>query len=99
MSRALLALALLVACRNGGEEQLARVKAAVCACKTASCAETAMKGVPQAPVASSHRSQQLARDMMDCLSKLYDDQRPSTDPDAATATAPEISAPASAKTP
>jgi hypothetical protein len=54
----------------------------VCACKTSACAEIAMKRVASTDVANSHRSQTIAREMMDCLSKLYDAERPATGPDA-----------------
>jgi hypothetical protein len=71
------------ACSDGNAERMSKVKNAVCACKTSKCAELAMKDVPKDDVKPSHRSQELARDMLDCLAKLYDAERPSTDPDAA----------------
>jgi hypothetical protein len=66
----------LVACGNSQEERLAKIKDQVCACKTAGCAEKAMKEVPQQDIVSNHRTQTLARDMLDCLAKLYDSERP-----------------------
>ena len=58
------------------------IKAEVCACKTASCAEQAMKQVPKDTIKSTHRMQTIARDMIDCLAKLHAAERPATDPDA-----------------
>lgn len=72
----------LAACGDSQEAKLERVKDAVCACKTAGCAEKAMKDVPQKEIESNHRTQKVAREMVDCLSKLYDEGKPTTDPDA-----------------
>jgi len=71
----------LAACGDSQEAKLEKVRDAVCACKTAGCAEVAMKEVPQKDIESNHRTQKLAREMVDCLSKLYDQGKPSTDPD------------------
>ncbi|HEY1550550.1 MAG TPA: hypothetical protein VGG28_22130 [Kofleriaceae bacterium] len=81
--RALILALVLAGCGERQVDALTKVKQRVCACKTVACAETAMKDVPQQDVKSTHRSQGLARDMLDCLAKLYDAQRPSTDPDDA----------------
>ena len=70
------------ACGNRRTAQLEQVKEAVCACKTASCADDAMKALPSKDIPSNPRTQQIAREMMDCLSKLYTEGRPTTDPDA-----------------
>jgi hypothetical protein len=70
------------ACGDGSASQLQGVRDAVCACKTASCADAAMKTLPQHDLASTPRTQRIARDMLDCLSRLYESGRPSTDPDA-----------------
>jgi len=87
MIRALVLLGLLAACHDRETEALTRVKQRVCACTTVACAEDALKAIPQGAVppgdvTSSHRAQGVARDMLDCLAKLYAAQRPSTDPDA-----------------
>ena len=82
MSKAGLVICIaLAACGDSQEAKLERVRDAVCACKTAGCAEVAMKEVPQKDIESNHRTQKLAREMVDCLSKLYDQGRPTTDPD------------------
>ena len=78
----LVILVALAACRDEETVRLQRVKDAVCSCKTSTCAELAMKDVPKDNIKPSQKSQQLARDMMDCLAKLYDAERPATDPDA-----------------
>ncbi len=80
-----LALALGVAasgCRDRELAGLRNLRDEVCACKTATCGADAMKKLPQDKVKSNHRSQQIARDMLDCLAKLYEAERPTTDPDA-----------------
>ncbi len=74
--RAVIWVALASACSDSQEVRLEKVKDEVCACKTAGCAEKAMKSVPQQDVVSNHRTQQLARDMLDCLAKLYEAERP-----------------------
>ena len=71
----------LVACTDPQASQLETVKAKVCACPTSKCAEAAMAGVPQEHVTSNHRTQQTAQQMLDCLAKLYDKEKPSTNPD------------------
>ncbi len=80
-------LVTLAACHDRELERLTAIKAEVCACKTASCAEQAMKRLPQGPSESTHRTQVhrtqvIAREMMDCLAKLEAAERPTTDPDA-----------------
>jgi hypothetical protein len=76
--RFLVVLALLGAagCEDKELTQLERVKQQVCACKDVACAEAAMKGVPAGDVHPNHRQQGVARDMLDCLAKLYDDAKP-----------------------
>lgn len=96
-------LAILVtfaACRDPQIERLATIKAEICACKTASCAERAMKLVPQGTIKSTHRTQTIARDMLDCLAKLQAAERPTTDPDAEEpAAVPPATPPADRGTP
>lgn len=41
-----------------------------------------MKGVPKEAIASTHRTQTIAREMLECLAKLTAAERPVTDPDA-----------------
>jgi hypothetical protein len=75
----------IAACADPEIDQLTRVKTEVCACKTTTCAEAALAGVPQREVKASHRAQQVARDMLDCLAKLSEADKPVTDPDAPAA--------------
>jgi hypothetical protein len=70
------------ACADHEAAELSLVKARVCACKDVKCAETALAEVPHPDDKPSHRSQSIARDMLDCYAKLTEAQRPSTDPDA-----------------
>lgn len=67
---------LLAACGDRDVAKLAAVKQQVCACKDVACAEAAMKSVPQGDVKPTHREQGIARDMLDCLAKLYDAEKP-----------------------
>lgn len=67
---------LLASCENKELTQLERVKQEVCACKDVACAEAAMKRVPTGDVHPDHREQGVARDMLECLSKLYDAAKP-----------------------
>ncbi len=96
------ALALLVAgCADRDEAQLATIRSTVCACKTSACAELAMKEVPHDNVHPTRRTQAIARDMMGCLSKLYEAERPADpqeDPDTEPSD-PGSAAPASAEKP
>jgi hypothetical protein len=84
MSRALLITIGLFAA-GCGDEQLARltaIKDEVCACKTAACGEAALARVSQQEIASNRQTRRIARAMLDCLAKIYDRDRPDTDPDA-----------------
>jgi hypothetical protein len=76
--RFVVALALLGAggCEDKQLTQLERVKQEVCACKDVACAETAMKAVPAGDIHPNHRQQGVARDMLDCLAKLYASELP-----------------------
>jgi len=69
-------VALLAACRDHGVGQMQRVRDELCACKNAECGEAALARVPKKDVKSTPRSQALAREMMSCLAKLYEDERP-----------------------
>ena len=92
----------LVACRDDREARLDKVKDRVCACKTAACGEAALKDVPQKDIVSNHRTQQIAREMLDCLAKLYHDQGGSDDDsgdDGDPASDPGSAAGASVETP
>lgn len=81
----------LAGCRDPELVKLEETRAEVCACKTVACGDAAMKKVPQDRVNSNHRTQQLARDMLDCLHKLYLQNPPSSDPDAEPEPAAEAS--------
>jgi hypothetical protein len=78
-------LVIAIALAGCGDPQIVKLeeaRAEVCACKTAACGDAAMKKVPQERVTSNHRTQQLARDMLDCLHKLHMKDGPGPDPDA-----------------
>jgi hypothetical protein len=87
-------LVTLTACNDPDIERLTAIQAEVCVCKTASCAEQAMKRIPQGTIKSTHRTQAIARDMLDCLAKLQGAEQPTSDPDAGDAAAePPAAAP------
>jgi hypothetical protein len=96
MQRALLAIAFLAGCKSDEVTQLETVKKEVCACKDLrltdtprekrpaeriACGEAGMKKLPKKDHTAGHREQQLAKDIHNCLARLYDEDRPSTDPD------------------
>jgi hypothetical protein len=76
------------ACRDNEAQQMAKVRDQVCACKQRGCAEAALQGVPKGKVQSTPRSQRIAREMLECLARIYDQDRPTLDIDAL---APEAS--------
>lgn len=87
-----------IACSDNEVKKLEKVRDEVCACKSAKCAEAALDHVPKGDVESTPRAQRIAREMLNCLAGLYDQERPTQDPDAVV-TDPGTSEPASARTP
>jgi len=78
-------LVIAIALAGCGDPEIVKLEQArteVCACKTAACGDAAMKKVPQERVTSNHRTQTLAREMLDCLHKLHMQDGPNLDPDA-----------------
>ena len=86
-------LVTLIACGEHDTERMTAIRSRVCACKTASCAEQEMKRVPEQLIKSTHRTQGLARDMIDCTARLQEAERPSTDPDEERAEPPPATEP------
>lgn len=93
-----ISVALSTSCRDPGLAQLEDLKTEVCACKTASCGEHVLQRVPQHDIHSNVRSQKIAKQMIDCLSKLYEAERPRIGSDA-PANDPGSSDPASEEKP
>lgn len=87
---------MLAACRDPGLDQLTAIKTEVCACKTASCAEQALKRVPQGAIKQMARAQEVSRAMIECDAKLIEAERPSTDPDAEDSAASPAATPPAA---
>ena len=77
-----ISVALLGACGDREATKLAKIRDEVCACKTSRCAEAALDTVPKKDIKSTPKSQQIAREMLQCLADLYEAERPLTDPDA-----------------
>jgi hypothetical protein len=95
-----IAVSLLVSgCGDKQLDHMESIKAELCACKTFACGDAAMKKMQELKVKSSRRAQRIAADMIDCMAKLNDQGRPSTDPDADVPSSPGSAAPASAETP
>jgi hypothetical protein len=84
-----ISVALAGACGDREAAKLAKVRDEVCACKTVTCARSALEQVPKQAVESNHRSQRIAREMLDCLAEIYDRDRPTADPDAEFPAEPE----------
>lgn len=82
----------LLGCGDKQLETLEELRDAVCACKTTVCGEAAMKKVPQDEIKTNRKMQRAATEMLDCMSKLYEADRPTADPDAET---PEPTSPGS----
>ena len=68
-------------CRDKQLVQLESARDEICACKTSECGKAALAKIPQKDARSNPKSQEVARAMLDCLAKLYDSDRPETDPD------------------
>lgn len=77
-----ISVALLGACTDHEADKLAKVRDEVCQCKTTSCAENAMKLVPEDTKQPSHKAQAIARELLDCLAEVYERDLPTSDPDA-----------------
>lgn len=87
--RFVILLALLAGCRDKGISELEGLRDQLCKCEDAACGQAIMAKVASVDVANSHRSQTIARDMLECLAKLNAAERPETGPDGtAPATAP-----------
>ncbi len=84
MVRSLVIAVALLGCGDNQLEELETIRDEVCACKTPACGEAALKKVRQDKIKSSRKMQHVANAMLDCMSKLSDAERPSTDPDAET---------------
>jgi hypothetical protein len=90
-------------CRDKLQEDLAKLEAGASdgeiRATATQCADTALKQVPQTEK-TSYRAQKIAREMLECISKIYEQREaPETDDGAKPIIAPGTSAPASARTP
>jgi hypothetical protein len=84
MVRSLVIAVAVLGCGDTQLEELETVRDEVCACKTPACGEAALKKVRQDKLETSRKMQRVANEMLDCMSKLTDAERPITDPDAET---------------
>ena len=74
---------LLAACRDAEVDRLTAIKARVCACKTSACADSAIHDVALAPVEANRKTRKLAKDMLACVARAHEDERPADDGSAA----------------
>lgn len=84
----------LAGCRDKRLDELKAVRDEVCACRDVACGEAALKKRPEADGTPGHRAQQLASEMVTCLSKLYLKERPDENPDEPTPPEPAPPEPA-----
>ena len=100
MLRVLAIAFLATACGDEQLERMTAIKDEVCACKTPACGQTAIAKMGEVKVKADRKAQRLARAMLDCMAKLNEAGRPTTDPDAdLPPTSPGSADPASAGTP
>ncbi|CAN5819588.1 hypothetical protein BH11MYX2_BH11MYX2_35790 [soil metagenome] len=113
MPRLVIRIALLsviasaAACSEDRElSKLQAIRKEVCACTTAACGDAATKKLPSvAPSrvqSASYREQVTARAIVDCLAKLYEQDRPKSEPadgDATTQAAAGSASPTPAVAP
>lgn len=86
-------IASAIGCREDEVKKLELLRDEMCKCKTVECGEAVLARVPPVAEKGDRRSQTVARAMLGCLAKLYDQARPQTGPDVET---PEGSGSASA---
>ena len=75
-----LALVTQCACHDPDVDQLAAIKDQVCGCHTSACADQAMRELTKHPVASNRKTQKLAREMLACVARAHDEDRPDDEP-------------------
>ena len=80
-----ISVALLASCGDHEIAELQLSKQLICACQTAACTDVMLKTLPQIETKASHRTQVIAREILDCVAKVYRAERPSTDPDRGSA--------------
>lgn len=90
---AVLWIASAIGCREDEVKKLEVLRDELCKCKTVECGEAVMQRVPVIAEAGDRRSQTVARAMLGCMAKLYDNARPQTGPDVETPEETDSSAP------
>lgn len=70
----------LAACRDAEVDRLGAIKAKVCACTSSQCADAAVKEVGAHAVASTRQTRRLAAEMLACVAKQHDKDRPADEP-------------------
>jgi hypothetical protein len=84
-----IAAALVVGCKDEAIESLEATRDSVCACHDATCVNAAMNKLVDRPTKYKRKAELLARDITDCMARIYrtSDAAPSVD------AAPEDAAP------
>ncbi|GEM_PF-5944683 len=78
---AVLWIASAIGCHEDEVKKLEVLRDELCKCKTVECGEAVMARVPVIAGAGNRRSQTVARAMLGCMAKLYDNARPQAGPD------------------
>jgi hypothetical protein len=64
-------LLLAAGCKDEAISALESTRDKVCACKTAACVDTAMNALVDRPTDKQHRAESIARDITDCVARIY----------------------------
>jgi hypothetical protein len=67
---------LLAACRDAEVDRLTAIKDRVCLCTTSACADQALHEVALAPVEANRKTRKLAKDMLACVARAHEHDRP-----------------------
>lgn len=78
---AVLWIASAIGCHEDEVKKLEVLRDELCKCKTVECGEAVMQRVPVIAEAGNRRSQTVARAMLGCMAKLYENARPQSGPD------------------
>lgn len=81
---AVLWIASAIGCREDEVKKLEALRDELCKCTSVECGEAVMQRVPVIAEAGDRRSQAVARAMLGCMAKLYENARPEVGPDVET---------------
>lgn len=92
----LVLLLLAAGCKDEAIAALESTRDKVCACKTAACVDSAMDKLADHPTDKQHKAEEIAREITDCVARIYSDTDAAPpppdaapgEPDAASAATP-----------